>query len=141
MRHQTMDQLHAVAEVHIDPIPVLDRTQRLNRWSDLLDCQPARLLTALTGTEYRATLERDAMRSDNSPISVAFEDKLLRDQGLQDDTYGEAKRFFELTDNQLHEIVCYCHVGATMQASRAAASVRASVAGRGFFAGLRESFR
>jgi hypothetical protein len=119
----------------------MDRTQRLNRWSDLLERQPTRLLTALTGTEYRATLERDAMRSDNSPISVAFEDKLLRDQGLQDDTYGEAKRFFELTDNQLHEIVCYCHVGATMQASRAAASVRAAGSGRGFFAGLRESFR
>lgn len=141
MRHQTKDQLQAIAEVRIDPVrPTMDRNQRLNRWSELLQREPARLLTALTGTEYRAPLERNAMRGDNSPISVAFEDELLREEGLQDDTYGEAKRFFELTDNQLHEIVCYCHVGATMQSSRAASCVSAAVTGRGFFAGLRETF-
>jgi hypothetical protein len=58
---------------------------------------------------------------------------------LADDSYGEAKRFFELTDNQLHEIVCYCHVGASMQSSRAARCVRAAIDGRGFLAGLRQS--
>lgn len=142
MRHQTLDQLHTVAEVHRDPThPRLDRTQRLERWSELLERQPNRLLTALTGTEYRSPPERDVMRGEGSPISVAFEDPLLHDEGLKDDSYGEAKRFFELTDSQLHEIVCYCHVGETMQSSRAALSVRAAIGGRRFFAGLRESFR
>jgi hypothetical protein len=69
---------------------------------------------------------------------VAFNDRILRAEGLADDSYGEAKRFFELTDNQLHEIVCYCHVGASMQASRAAQGVRAAIERRGFFAGLRK---
>jgi hypothetical protein len=128
MRHQTLDQLHTVAEVHREPThPVMDRTQRLQRWSELLERQPNRSLTALTGTEYRPSAERDAMRGDGSPISVAFEDPILHDEGLKDDSYGEAKRFFELTDSQLHEIVCYCHVGMVMQSSRAALSVRAAI--------------
>ncbi|MDG4881046.1 hypothetical protein [Mesorhizobium sp. WSM4884] len=124
MRHQTLDQLHAVAEVRIAK-PVMSRTQRLERWAELLEREPSRLLTALTGTEYRASAERNVMRGDGSPISVALEDPVLHDEGLKGDSYGEAKRFFQLTDYQLHEIVCYCHVGDVMQASRAALSVRA----------------
>ncbi|ODT18786.1 MAG: hypothetical protein ABS57_05235 [Mesorhizobium sp. SCN 65-12] len=126
MKHQTLDQLHAVAEIDITQ-PLMSRTQRLVRWAELLEREPSRLLTALTGTEYRAPEQRDLMRGDGSPISVAAADPILRDEGLADDSYGEAKRFFELTDNQLHEIVCYCHVGEVMQSSRAALSVRAAL--------------
>ncbi|RWI96788.1 hypothetical protein [Mesorhizobium sp.] len=124
MKHQTLDQLHAVAEVRIAK-PVMSRTQRLARWAELLEREPNRLLTALIGTEYRAPRERNVMRGAGSPISVALEDPVLHEEGLKNDTYGEAKRFFELTDYQLHEIVCYCHVGDVMRASRAALSVRA----------------
>jgi hypothetical protein len=126
MKHQTLDQLHAVAEINTTQ-PVMSRTQRLVRWAELLEREPSRLLTALTGTEYRALPERDVMRSDGSPIAVASTDPILHDEGLKDDSYGEAKRFFELTDHQLHEIVCYCHVGEVMQSSRAALSVRAAI--------------
>ena len=81
------------------------------------------------------------MRGAGSPITVAFEDPILRAEGLKDDTYGEAKRFFEMTDLQLHEIVCHCHVGATMHASRAAHRVRAAIRGKlGFSARLRGAF-
>ncbi len=126
MKHQTLDQLHAVAEIDITQ-PLMSRTQRLVRWAELLEREPSRLLTALTGTEYRTPEQRDLMRGYGSPISVAAADPSLRDEGLADDSYGEAKRFFELTDNQLHEIVCYCHVGEVMQSSRAALSVRAAL--------------
>ena len=126
MKHQTLDQLHAVAEVNTAK-PVMSRTQRLERWAQLLEREPRRLLTALAGTEYRAPVDRDVMRGAGSPISVALADPILHDEGLKDDSYGEAKRFFELTDRQLHEIVCYCHVGAVMQSSRAALSVRAAI--------------
>lgn len=142
MRHQTLDQLHKVAEIQIDPSQRgMDRTQRLQRWAELLERQPARLLSALPGTEYRSLPERHLMRSHGSPISVAFEDPLLRSEGLEDDSYGEAKRFFELSDGQLHNIVCHCHVGETMHASRAALCVRAAIGGRGFLAGLLSLFR
>ena len=60
---------------------------------------------------------------------MAFADPVLRLQGMQSDTYGEAKRFFELSDRALHNIVCYCHVGATMQAGRAARYVRFAIEG------------
>jgi hypothetical protein len=117
----------------------MTRTQRLDRWAQLLEREPYRTLTALQGTEHRPPLERDMMRADGSPISVAFNDAILRQEGLADDTYGEAKRFFELKDNQLREIVCYGHVGLAMQATRAAYCVRTAIEGRGFAAGLRHT--
>lgn len=142
MKHQTLDQLHQVADVHVDPIhTAMSRTQRLERWAELLERRPERLLGSLPGTEYRPARERNVMRGDGSPMSVALEDTLLREEGLEDDTYGEAKRFFELSDRQLHKIVCYCHVGSTMHASRAALCVRAAIGGHGFFAALRNFFR
>lgn len=113
MKHQTLDQVQAIAAVNADPTQLgMTRTQRLERWAELLKMHPCRTLTALEGTEHRPVAERDTMRAEGSPISVAFEDTALREEGLADDSYGEAKRFFELTDRQLHEVVCYCHVGA-----------------------------
>lgn len=142
MKHQSLEQLHIVAEVRPDLLhPAMTRTQRLERWAELLERRPDRTLTALEGTEHRPLSERDTMRVNDSPISVAFEDTVLREDGLAEDSYGEAKRFFELTDSQLHEIVCYCHVGSSMQASRAAHCVRAAIEGRGFFAGWRRTFQ
>ena len=49
---------------------------------------------------------------------------------MKNDTYGEAKRFFELTDWQVHDILCYCHYGSTVSADMAARGVRAAIAGR-----------
>ncbi|KQU83409.1 hypothetical protein ASD99_17260 [Mesorhizobium sp. Root695] len=142
MKHQTVDQLHAVAEVHAEATYlVATRGERLERWAQLLEQNPNRCLGALTGTEYQSVEIRERMRSAGSPITVAFEDPIFRALGLKEDTYGEAKRFFELTDWQLHEIVCHCHVGATMPARWAASRVRAAISGRsGFFAWLRGAF-
>ena len=84
MKHQTLDQLHAIAEVQSDPThPALTRSQRLERWADLLERQPDRCLRALTGTEYQPASVRDTMRSAGSPITVAFEDPILRTDGLK----------------------------------------------------------
>lgn len=135
MKHQSREELLNVADIQTNPTrPSMDRAQRLARWVDLLEREPGRFLAALPGTEYRPPVERDAMRRDGSPLAVAFADPLLRAEGLQNDTYGEAKRFFEVSDGQLHEIVCYCHVGEAMQACRAAYCVRTAISGRGSFA-------
>jgi hypothetical protein len=140
MKHQTLDQLQVVAEVEpLATFPIMTRNQRLERWAELLDRHPERSLGALAGTEYLTPAVREKTRGDGSPVTVAFEDPVLRALGLQNDTYGEAKRFFELTDWQLHNIVCDCHVGATMQARWAATRVRAVLRGNfRFFAWLRE---
>ncbi|MFK0693102.1 hypothetical protein ACFX5Q_33950 [Mesorhizobium sp. IMUNJ 23033] len=129
MKHQTLDQLHAVAKVESSAIYSMTRNQRIERWAELLDQRPERCLGAFTGTEYLRPEARDKVRGEGSPITVAFEDPVLRALGLKDDTYGEAKRFFELDDWHLHDIVCDCHVGATMQARWAAGRVRATIRG------------
>lgn len=142
MKYQTVDQLNAVADVHAEAAVLFaSRGQRLERWAQLLEQDPGRRLMALAGTEYATPEVRERMRSTGSPITVAFEDPIFRAQGLQDDTYGEAKRFFELSDWQLHEVVCHCHVGANLPARWAASRVRAAISpGSGILAWLRGLF-
>lgn len=128
MKHQSIEQLQAFAEVHVGtPYPHMTRTQRLERWAELLECQPERRLGTLSGTEYAPIDARLAMRVAGSPITVAFEDPAFRAEGLADDSYGEAKRFFDLSDRQLHNIVCYCHFGEAVRGANAARRVRAAI--------------
>jgi hypothetical protein len=141
MKHHTLDQLQAVADVSpLSPTPPASRTQRIERWAQLLDRNPTRCLAALTGTERLHPSVREEARADGSAITVAFDDPMLRASGMQSDTYGEAKRFFELSDWQLHEIVCSCHTGATMQAGWAAGRVRRIINGSKILAWLRRGF-
>lgn len=127
MERKTLDQVGRVAEVRIDHALTseLSRDQRLTRWAELLEAQPERRLNTLLGTEYQSWETRETMRVSGSPISVAYDDPVLRADGMKDDSYGEAKRYFSLSDQQLHEIVCYCHYGATMAAKTAAWRIRA----------------
>ncbi len=141
MKHRALSQLQSVAEVDQDyPRPVMTRNERLERWVELLEQNPDRRLSTLNQTEYRPARERAGMRSDDSPITVAFQDPILRAAGLENDSYGEAKQFFELTDHQLHRVICYCHFGATVSAGTAAYHIRKALGGRarGIFARLRD---
>ena len=81
-------------------------------------------LRTLRETEYRPAKEQSALRQENSPLTVAFEDPVLRSAGLTNDTFGEVARFFGLSHWQLHEVVCNCHFGETVAAEVVAARVR-----------------
>ncbi|TCU09626.1 hypothetical protein [Rhizobium sullae] len=146
MKHHALEQLQAVANVNPDyprPVPEMSRRQRLERWAQLLELSRHDGLSTLRETEYKPAKERALMRVDNSPISVAFADPVLQAAGLESDSYGEAKQFFELSDRQLHHLVCYCHFGATVSAARAAGYVRAMAAAgdrKGILARLRNIF-
>jgi hypothetical protein len=143
MKHHALEHLQVVAEVEQDyPGSVMTRTERIERWAELLEQNPDRRLLTLHQTEYQPASQRAAMRQGGSPISVAFEDPVLRAAGMEDDSYGEAKRFFELSDLQLHRVTCYCHFGATVSAGTAARYVRAALPGtkRGIFARLQDLF-
>jgi hypothetical protein len=62
---------------------------------------------------------------------------------MRDDTYGEARRFFSLSDHDLHRIVCNCHHGASIKSSVAARIVRQIIskpAGTGLMGWLRQLF-
>jgi hypothetical protein len=122
---------------------VSSHEERLERWSGLLGREPHRLLATFPGTEFMDPKVRDAMRCANSAITVAFEDPVLREAGLTDDSYGTAKKFFRLSDAQMHWILCYCHHGAAIQAGVLTAVVRAVIPKpprAGFFAWLRDAF-
>jgi hypothetical protein len=130
MKHHALEQLQIVAEVDQDyPRQAMSRSERLERWVEILERNPDRRLATLYQTEYQPARERAAIRSEDSPISVAFADPVLRAAGLNNDSYGEAKRFFELTDHQLHEVICYCHFGETLSAATAAHHIRRALSG------------
>ena len=102
----------------------LGRHQRLERWALALERLGDARLNTLRETEHQRYHERVLMREDNSPLTVALGDPVLRSAGLKDDTFGEAARFFDLSDWDLHGVLCYCHYGASVQASEVAARVR-----------------
>lgn len=125
MKYHTREKLHAVADVYADVYcQTMTRDERVARWAQLLEQDPDRDLATLPETEYQPENIRDGLRNAGSPITIAFEDSVFRAEGLRDDTYGEAKRFFEFTDCQLHHVVCSCHSGATVRADTAAQRVR-----------------
>jgi len=122
MEHKTLAELERAAEAI--PIP-LTRSERLERWAAALAKLGGARLNSLLRTEYVAPEALAQVRADNSPLSVAAEDPVLRVAGLKNDTFGESMRFFELSEHELHRIVCYCHYGETMSAEEAAHRVRA----------------
>ncbi len=129
MKLKTLEELKQVAEVR--PPLARDRMskrQRLERWAEALERAPQRYLRSLFETEYKSPERRYALREDNSPLSIAFEDSVLRAEGLESDRYEDALKFFELSDRELHHIVCYCHHGPTMAPRAVATRVRAAAA-------------
>lgn len=122
MEHKTIAELKRAADA--TPIPIT-RAERLERWAVTLDAKGRERLNSLMRTEYVAPEALAQVRADNSPLSVAAKDPILRVAGLKDDTYGEAMRFFDLSEHEVHRIVCYCHYGETMSAEEAAHRVRA----------------
>lgn len=141
MKYYAPDQLQTVAEVN-QQYPAMSRKERLERWVEVLERHPHRLLSTLHYTEHQFASVRAVMRADNSPISVAYYDNALRAAGLQGDSYGDAQNFFDLTDRELHEVVCYCHFCATVSAAAAARCVRAMFSEKppGVFARIRRMF-
>ena len=141
MKHHEFNDLENLASINQTyPDHPMARRQRIERWADLLEADPHRLLSTLYDTERLPGDTRAALRHNNSAISVAFDDPVLRAAGLKNDTYGEAKRFFELSDSQLHRLVCYCHFGANVTAEKTAGVIRAKHIRRGIFLRLRAMF-
>ncbi len=130
MKLKTLDEVKQVADV-CPPLTRdrMSKRQRLERWAEALELAPQRHLRSLYETEYTSPRRRYALRQENSPLTVAFQDPVLRAEGLRSDRYGDALKFFKLSHGELHHIVCYCHHGPTM-APRAVATRVRSAAGR-----------
>ncbi|CAN7726170.1 hypothetical protein LJR098_003601 [Rhizobium sp. LjRoot98] len=125
MKHHELDQLQYLAQINQHfPQQIMSPEDRIRRWVEVLEGQSHQVLSTLRETETQPAAARAVMRSNNSAITVAFNDPILRASGLENDTYGAAKEFFQLSDGQLHHIVCYCHFGTTVSAAKTARYIR-----------------
>jgi len=125
MRHTPVAEISRVADIH--PVlarPPMTRTERLERWAEELEREPDRVLTSIEEIEWQPEAERRAMRADNSALTVAFEDPVLRAEGLASDGLGDATAFFRLSEADAHFALCSCVYGQSMQAGVAARRVR-----------------
>jgi hypothetical protein len=122
MKYKNLEQIAQEADVH--PAVGMSRRERLERWANLLAQQPERRLCAIEGTEFGTRPERLAKRADDSPITAAFQDPVLRAAGLRGDRVGDAVDFFELSERAVHHLICYCHHGHTVSAGAVAARLR-----------------
>jgi hypothetical protein len=125
MEHRAQHEIDHVAE-RIDSVEVfrpLSRQERLGRWAKLLDGHN-RPIRPLDRTEYLPEHERALVRGDESAVAVAYGDPVFRAAGLKGDRYGDAKTFFELTDQQAHYLLCDCHYHGQISANIVAARLR-----------------
>jgi hypothetical protein len=137
MEHKPIADLSRVADVHPVPLrPVMSRRERLERWAEVLEREPMRLLKSLEEIEWRSSAERLDIRADGSPLTVAFEDPVLRAEGLASDRLGDASAFFGLSHPDQHFVLCSCVHGRSMTADQAASRVRGLISGEPGLRGL-----
>lgn len=133
MHYKDLDEVRRIADVRTDVArrPRLSRNERLLRWAEALEEHTGRTLRPLRGTEYVPPLDFAGLRTDNSPLSVAFDDPVLRADGLKADTVGDAMGYFELNASEIHYLVCSCHFGDTVMPAVVASRIRSLVARSG----------
>ena len=128
MKHQPIHEIDGLAGIAQVDGRTMSRRDRLQRWADLLSRNPHRQLKALSRVEFYAERERALLRGENTPISVAVADPVLREAGLQGDTLGDAQGFFELSAAEAHYLLCDCHYVGQMNAEGVAQRIRAVAA-------------
>ncbi|MDP8917911.1 MAG: hypothetical protein M3O00_03370 [Pseudomonadota bacterium] len=125
MEHRPLSELSTVADVKVPKqTPALSKRERLDRWIELLERDPDRVLRTLDEIEWKPKAERLAMRADNSALTIAYADPVLRAEGLASDRFGDAVKFFDISEHDAHIVLCSCHGGESMRAEEAARRVR-----------------
>ena len=125
MLHQDLDELRLKADV----VPVqperrpLTREERRERWARILDEHDGRLAPFVRIEMYSRAARRN-LRADDTPVALAYNDAILRADGLAGDTLGDACSYFELSGSQAHRLLCDCHYRGTMTGPKVAARLR-----------------
>ena len=124
MKHELVDDLKSKAEIVFPKTEVkMSRRERVERWATLLENHQGRLLPFLR-TEYLSYEARKALRADDSPLTLAFSDPVLRNDGLTGDTLGEGIAYFGLSEQKAHRLLCDCHYSGTMTGREVASRLR-----------------
>jgi hypothetical protein len=129
MEYRRLHEVSSVASITPAPLPRMCRRERLERWAEVLMQEPRRPLRPLVRMEFLPQWKLADLRADDTPLSVAFQDPVLREEGLAGDTVGEAKAFFDLSGGEVHYLLCDCHYQGVMSAGRVAARIK-SIANR-----------
>ena len=124
MEQRSGEAERGLAEVHRVPPAPLDRAQRFEAWAKALERQGAASVRLFHQLEFMPRSEWGPLRVEDSPLTIAYNDPILRAAGLQSDRLGDAMTFFELGEHDTHRMLCSCMHGAAMSATRAAAIVR-----------------
>ncbi|MFC6487301.1 hypothetical protein [Nitratireductor sp. GCM10026969] len=122
MKHQTRQEMEAA--VTTCPIPShMSQHERVERWAALLEMHGG-FLNPLMQIEYLSPQERRAYRGTNTPLTVAFSDPVLREQGLKSDGLGDAMDFFGMSDSDAHRLLCDCRYFGRMTGGAVADRLR-----------------
>jgi hypothetical protein len=121
MEHRPLSEIGHVADLKPSQVPVLSKRDRL---AELLEREPERVLRTLGEIEWKPKAVRLVMRADDSALTVAFNDPVLRTAGLVSDRYGNAVNFFQISEYDAHIVLCSCHGGEFMSAEEVARRVR-----------------
>lgn len=124
MEHRPLSDLGHVADLKPSQTPVLSKRERLDRWAELLEREPDRILRTLDEIEWKPKAVRHTMRADDSALTIAYNDPVLRTAGLLSDRFGDAVNFFQISEHDAHIVLCSCHGGEFMRSEEAARRVR-----------------
>lgn len=133
MKHETLDALKSRAELHSshDEITRMSRRERLRRWADVLEMHPGPLRPFFR-IEYLTPTERRELRGEDTPLTVAFDDPILRADGLHSDRLGDGLAYFQIPEHVGHRLLCDCHYNGTMTGGNVAARLRTLADGNVF---------
>lgn len=102
----------------------MSRTERLERWAEVLEQAPTQTLAPFRDVEFLMQQTRTALHTPHSPLAVAYGDPALRREGLPSDRFGDGAEFFQLSPHQAHRILCSCGYFGVMRASEVARRIR-----------------
>jgi hypothetical protein len=137
MERRPIDQIARTARISRADCPDwMLRRQRLERLASLIEAmeKPVRLFITM---ECYPKHERRALRHDGSPLTIALQDPLFRQEGLAGDRVEDGITFFRLSLREAHALLCDCGYGGVM---RMGASLNSLVAARARRLAARRSF-
>ncbi len=128
MQYKSLEEVRSAATVLSVPSSAQERRRqrraRLERFAAVLE-QHAGHINLFSRVEYLSAAERAPLWVENSPLTIAYRDPVLRAQGLAGDRMGDAVEFFDLSAREVHHFLCDCHVAGPITSRMTAARVRA----------------
>lgn len=91
--------------IALSAVQLLSRTERLERWAELLDRDPERKLTVTSPSWCMSPAQRQRPLVEGSALHIAFDDPVFRLAGLNGTTFNDAVAFFQLSDEDADRIL------------------------------------